>query len=170
MKQSIAPIIILFFLIACGSGQKQDQIIFAPEPIVPNAKLEKVNIAEKFIIKASNNMYLCISPDSTLIANQSDPIKAEVFKKVDLENGKIAIKTSGGKFISDNRNNNSILDAIRNQALGWEAFEIIAADPQGVNIKSSGGKYVCADQGKGNILYANRDKAGAWETFIFEPK
>jgi hypothetical protein len=170
MKRITARILILFLVTACGSGQEQDHIIFAPEPVVPNAKLERMALPEKFIIKASNNMYLSISSDSTLIANQPDPAKAEVFKKVDLENGKVAIKTSGGKFISDNRNSSSKLDAIRDQALGWETFEVIAADPQGVNVKSSGGKYICADQGKGNVLYANRDKAGAWETFILESK
>jgi hypothetical protein len=164
MKTKIsAGIIALLFLMACGSSDS-NQTTFSQEP----SKTEVKN--EKFIIKASNSMYLSMSPDSLLFANQPDPTKAEIFEKVDLGNGKMGLKTAKGKFVSDNRSNESKIDVIRDQASGWEEFEIIALDQSSVNIRSSQGKYLCADQSKNNILIADREKPGAWETFVFEQK
>jgi hypothetical protein len=163
MKTKISvTAIALLFLMACGSDSKKET--------TASSETDKKAMADKFIIKASNSMYLSISSDSLLIANQPDPTKAEVFEKVDLGNGWMGIKTSGGKFLSDNQANESKVDAIRTKASTWEEFEIIALDQLTAVIRTSGGKYICADQSRDNVLFANRDKAGAWETFIFEAK
>jgi hypothetical protein len=161
MKTKIgAAIIALFFLMSCGSSEQKTE----------DQKQSETKQNLKFILRASTFKYVTIGADSILVANQSDPTKAEVFEKVDLENGKSAIRASNGKFVSDNRANQSKIDAFRDQASGWEEFEIIAVDQTKVNIKSSAGKFVSADQSKGDRLVADRDKAGAWETFDLEPK
>lgn len=163
--KKISGAILILFLMACGSNT--NQTTFAPEPAPAVATAGQ---GQKFLLKAANSMYVVIAPDSGLVASQPDPTKAEVFEKIDLGNGKSALKASNGKFVSDNRNKNSKVDAFRDKAQGWEEFEIIALNPTAVNIKTSAGKYVCADLGGGNVLIANRDKAGQWETFFIENK
>jgi hypothetical protein len=163
MKTKIsATVIALFFLMACGSSdQSKTEEEKQPEVAAPSLK---------FKLKASNMMYVAINADSLLVANQSDPTKAEVFERIILENGKVAIKASSGRFISDNRVNNSVVDVIREQALAWEEFELIAIDDVAVNIRSSTGKYVSANYAQGDILMAISDKPSTWETFTLETK
>lgn len=165
MKKILSGAILLLCLIGCSNSNETK---FAQEPGQTN--INTTGQTERFIIKASNNMYLVVSPDSLLVANQPNAANAEVFEKVNLGNGKTALKTSKGKFMSDNRSKNSKVDAIRDKAQSWEMFEIIALDQTKVNIKSSQGKFVCADQSQGNFLIANRNKAGEWETFTLENK
>lgn len=121
-------------------------------------------------LKASNNMYVAINADSLLVADQPDASKAEVFEKVDQGNGKLALKTSKGKFVSDDRGRNNNLVANRVVASEWEQFEIIALGESKVNLKSSTGKMVCADIDMKGVLFANRDQASGWETFILEER
>jgi hypothetical protein len=153
-KISLATLSLLF-IIACNS-----------EGIKQNQELQST----KMILKASNNMYVTINADSTLLANESDAAKAVVLEKVDQGNGKWALKASNGKFISDDRGKNNILFANRAAIGEWEQFEIISTEGSKINLKSSAGKIVSADQGAGNLLLANRDQAGEWETFTVEPK
>jgi len=124
----------------------------------------------KMTLQASNNMYVVINKDSMLVANEPDAAKAEVFEKVKQPNGKWAIKTSKGKFITDERGKGNNIYANRNIAYDWESFEIIRTEPAKINLKASSGKFICADQAVGNILVANRDAAGDWETFTVEKK
>lgn len=120
---------------------------------------------QKFILKSSGGNYVSLMPDKSLAANQPDASKAEVFEKVELGGGQIALKTSGGFFVSDDRSKKSLLIADRKAAQGWEMFMIIGNDLLGLNIRSSAGKFVCADHGDGDKLIANKDKASTWETF-----
>ncbi|HEX8515130.1 MAG TPA: hypothetical protein VF868_02945 [Bacteroidia bacterium] len=149
-------------LSSCGSSERQ-----ADEQ---KDSVSSIHSDSKFIIKASNMMYLTINPDSSLVANQPDPTKAEVFQRVDLGNGKVAIKASTGRFLSNNLSKNSTVDVIREKPSGWEEFEVIALDPISVNIRSFDGKYVSADIGSDGKVTANRDAASTWETFSLEPK
>ncbi len=115
-------------------------------------------------------MYLSMQEDGSFKANQPDPTKAEVFEKVDLGAGKTGLKAANGKFVSDNRAKNSVLEASADHASDWEKFEIMALDQTKINLKTSAGKFVSADLGKGAIINANSDKASDWEAFIMESK
>lgn len=161
MKTKISAAIIgLFFLMACGSSEekKGDQTT------------ETSAQGQKFTLKAANAMYIAIQPDSSLRANQPDPTKAEVFEKVDLENGKSALRISDGRYVTDERGKNSIMDVVYDHAHDWETFEFIALDPTTINIKSTLGKFVSADLGQDGIITANRDNASDWEAFTMEQK
>ena len=126
--------------------------------------------SNKFTLQASNNMYVVINSDSLLVATEPTAAKAEIFEKEKQPNGKWALKTSKGKYICDERNNDA-LHANRSSVGDWEQFEIIRIEPTKINIKSSQGKFVCTDQGTpSNKLIANRDAAGEWESFIIEKK
>jgi hypothetical protein len=160
MKTKIAAVLIsLLFMISCGTEEQPKE----------GAPAENTN-SNKMILKASNNMYVAIGADSTLSANQSDATKAEVFEKVDQGNGKFALKTSAGKFVSDVRSAENKLYANRAAVGEWEQFEIINVEGGKINLKSSAGKMVCGDQGTGGIMVANRDNASDWETFTAETK
>ena len=150
MKTKIFAAVIVLFVMACGSQKKAD--------------------STKMILKASTNMYVVVSSDSTLVANEPDAAKAMVFEKVKLPNGKWNLKTSKGRFIVDDRSSGNKLYANRGTAGEWEEFEIIRTGESKINLKSSAGKVVCADQSMGNVLIANREQMGEWETFTFEPK
>jgi hypothetical protein len=162
MKTKIgAAIIGLLFLMACGSDK----------PKTEEQTQDQTAASTKFALKATNMMYLVIGPDSVLVANQADPTKAEVFEKVDMGNGKCALKAaSNGKFVSSDLGHNYVVDVIRDAASGWETFEIIALDPTTINIKDSNGKFISADLGADSRLSANRDQASTWETFYLEPR
>ncbi|MEO8760249.1 MAG: hypothetical protein ABI388_03890 [Bacteroidia bacterium] len=124
----------------------------------------------KITLQASNNMYVVINKDSALVATEPDAAKAEIFEKVRQPNGKWAIKTSKGKFITDDRNKGNIIRANRDVAYDWELFEIIRTEPLRINLKASSGKFISADRDKESVLIANRDAAGDWETFTIEKK
>lgn len=147
MKFKITTGIFLIFLMACGTVDK----------------------SAKFSLKASNNMYLAIDTNSMLVANQPDSSKAEIFEKTDQGNGKWTLKTSAGKFVTDNRNGPSNLFAILNWAGEWEMFEIISLDETKINIKSSRGKFVYVHSPE-NMLYANSDAVGDFGTFTIKTK
>jgi hypothetical protein len=129
-----------------------------------------LNESKKMTLQASNNMYVVLDKDSALVANEPNASKAEIFERVRLGNGKCALKTSKGKFVSHDRVKENRLFGNRNNAYEWETFEIIRVDPTKINLKSSTGKMVCTDQAKGNVLIADRDYAGDWETFTVEKK
>lgn len=122
----------------------------------------------KIIIKASGNMYVALASDSTLVANQPDSTKAEVFEKIDQKNGKCALKSSAGKFVSDYRTQNNKLAAKGSYIGEWELFEIIKAGEGIANLKSSAGKIICSDPHLGGALFANRNEAKEWETFTIK--
>jgi hypothetical protein len=157
MKNKFSAIVVLLFLMACGSddnsGQTEPQAEAAKEP------------GMKFILKASNGNYVTIAPNFTMIANQPESGSADVFEKIDLGNGKSAIKAPNGKFVSDDRSQNSLLFANRDQNGEWETFEIINLDELSVNLKTSAGAFVSGDRSKGDTLYGNRPEAGEWEKF-----
>jgi hypothetical protein len=157
MKTKICAVAVLFFLIACGSGDQTKQ---SPEKTV---KAE----SSKYIIKASNMQYLAVTSDTTLLANQPNPEKAEVFEKVDLGNGKSALRTLYGKYVSDN---NGLLKVNKNAAGESEMFEIVALDQLSATIKASSGKYVSCNPEPGSVVVVDRDKAGGWEIFTMEQK
>ncbi len=160
MKTKIAAVLIsLLFLISCGTEEQPKE----------GAPAENTN-SNKMILKASNNMYVAISADSTLSANQSDATKAEVFEKVDQGNGKWGLKLSNGKFVCDERMKANVMVVNRDAVGEWEQFEIVTLEGGKINLKSSAGKFVCGDQSVGGRLIANRDQAGEWETFTAEPK
>jgi hypothetical protein len=153
--------IALFFLMACGSSEQKQ------EP----AQTETTAQSNKYIMKASNMMYVTIGSDQVLVANEPNPTKAETFEKMDLGNGKSALRASTGKYVSDDREKDGQLDVFREEAHEWETFEVIALDNTKVNIKSSRGKYVGADYDKlDGKLAASRDEAHDWEAFDLEPK
>ncbi len=147
MKVNICIAVLLLFMMACGPKK-----------------------STKMILKGSNNMYVAINADSVLVANQSDAGKAVVFSKLELENGKYALKTSNGKFISDDRTKNNKLSATKSIPNEWEQFDIIIHPESKINLKTSANKFVCADDANGGLLVANRDKASDWETFTVEER
>jgi len=151
MKTKISSAIILFMLLVTACSEDKSKSL-------------------KMTLQASNNMYIIVNKDSTLTATEPDAAKAEVFEKVKQPNGKWAIKTSKGKFITDERGKGNIINANRNSANDWELFEIVRTEPSKINLKASSGKFICADQAGGNKLTANRDGAGDWETFTIEKK
>ncbi len=124
----------------------------------------------KFILKASNNQYVTISSDNhSLIANASDPSKAEVFELIAARNGN-AIKTAEGKFVCADFSNRTNLIAESNRISDWEYFKIIFVGQSEINLVSSSGMFVCADRILGDSIFANRKEAREWETFKLEPK
>ena len=147
IKTKISIVILTLFMVACHPAKNN-----------------------YMLLKASNNMYIVMGADSVLIANEPDASKAEVFEEVCDENGKAALKTSKGKFVSDDRGRGNLLVANRNAIGEWEQFEILKVSDERVTIKSSANKYVCADMGNKNVLFANRDQAGEWEAFALEKK
>jgi len=161
MKTKIgAAVIALLFLMACGSDQ--------PKQEEQNTTAETQPSGNKFILKAANMMYIAVQPDSTLKASQPDPTKADVFERVDLGDGKTALKTANGRYVTDNRAGSSELRGFCEHASDWEQFEIIALDQAKVNIKASSGKYVSADLGKDGIINASSEHASDWEAFTLE--
>jgi hypothetical protein len=124
----------------------------------------------KFAIKAYNNMYLSITKDSRIRADQPDSAKAEIFEVVLMREGHRAFRTSQGKFFCANHPQGSKVYANSDNAWGWELFEIYSVDGTRVNIKSLNGKFVCADKGNNNLLVADRAEAKDWETFVLEPR
>lgn len=162
MKTKIATLFSLVILMACGSGNQT----------APAEQGTEVKAAiPKFIIKASNNQYLSINPDKSLLtANQPNAALAETFEIIDQGNGKIALRVSTGKYVCADQSKNFNVVADRDYAGAWETFEMIRLDQSKVNFKAFTGKYVCADQGAGGVLMANRDGAADWETFVVEPK
>jgi hypothetical protein len=162
MKTRISTAVIaLLFIMGCGSSEQKTDEQKQPEPPAQ---------IEKFIVKASNMMYVSIASDSSLVASEADPTKATVFERVELDNGKIALKISNGKYVKSDRNKEGKLLANSDNAWEWETFELIAQDETTVSIKVSQGKFVCADRTKENTLIGNRDAAGEWERFIMEKK
>jgi hypothetical protein len=153
MKTKISIVLIsVLFMMACGTSEQQE----APK-----------QESNKMVLKAYNNMYVIIVGDTALIANQPDSTKAEVFEKIDQGNGKWALKTSGGKFITDD---GTKLVANRTEVQAWELFEIIPVEGSQINLKSYTGKIVCVDGGMGARLFSNRDQASTWETLTVEPR
>ncbi|MCE3277841.1 MAG: hypothetical protein K0S44_32 [Bacteroidetes bacterium] len=131
--------------------------------------LGRVDKGEKFIIQAHNKNYLSVTNDHLLVANQTDPLKAEVFEQIDLGNGFSALKTSQGKFVCEDRDaKTGYLYANRDQINEWETFEITYEGFYKVTIKSSLNKYVCGYSPHGDTLTASRDNPGGWETFTFK--
>jgi hypothetical protein len=158
MKTKLSAIIILFFLMACDSGENTSQ----GEKQAEEAKQPEM----KFILKASNNNFVALTADFALVANQTEAGKAEVFEKIDLGGGKCSFKASNGKFITDDRSKNSQMFANRDANGEWETFEVVNLDSSSVNIKTSAGKFVSCDQSKNDIFYADRDQANDWEKFV----
>ncbi|MCE3277834.1 MAG: Fascin domain [Bacteroidetes bacterium] len=156
MKTKIsAAVIALFFLMACGSSEPKQEAAQNVE--------EDVNV--KFILKASNMMFIKMDKDSVLIANEPISTNAQVFEIVDLNNGRCALKVAPGKYVVDDRKKENKLFGNSPNTWDWESFEIIALDQTKVNIKASSGMFVCADQTAGSFLKADRAGAGDWETF-----
>lgn len=160
MKTKISvALLALLFMMSCGSGEQ--------------GKEEKPE-SNKMVLKAYNNMYVVVYGDTAVIADQPDVAKAEVFEKIDQGNGKWAIKTSKGKFLTDEAGKDHFVLAAKNQVEGAnEQFDIVPAvdgDESQFYLKASTGKAISTDLYLGNKLIANRDNASTWETFIVEPK
>jgi hypothetical protein len=155
-KISIA-LISLLFMMACGTSEQ--------------AKEEKPE-SNKMILKAYNNMYVVVCGDTAVAAIQSDAAKAEVFEKIDQGNGKWALKTSTGKFLTDEAGKDHLLLATKTQVGATEQFEIVEANNSDSQIflKANTGKTISTDLYIGNKLIANRDNSSTWETFTVEPK
>lgn len=162
MKKQLFAMAGLLLMMACGSSDKSNQ----PDQQTQAAPAPN----KKFILKAANSKYVAIGSDTTLIANEPIPTKAEVFEKVDMGNGKFALKASNGKFVCDDRTKKDRLYVNRPTAGEWESFEIIAVDQMSVNIKASTGKFVTNDQVNGDAIVADRDSPSSWETFVMEEK
>ncbi|HTA61962.1 MAG TPA: hypothetical protein VK835_05880 [Bacteroidia bacterium] len=156
MKTKISVVFIsLLFLMSCGSSEQ-------PKNETPESN--------KMILKAYNNMYVVVYGDTAVTANQPDAAKAEVFEKIDQGNGKWALKTSSGKFLTDEASKDHFVLATKTQVGATEQFEIINLENSQINIKASTGKAISADLYLGHKLIANRDQASGWETFTAEPK
>jgi hypothetical protein len=124
-----------------------------------------LNELHKFILKADDGKYITLTSDLHLIDDQTDESKAEVFERIDLGNGQIAIKASNGQFVCDERNEKTGLIANRKVPQNWETFRITGNELNRINIKSSAGMYVSVDHSSNNILIANKSQASSWETF-----
>jgi hypothetical protein len=157
-KISIA-FISLLFLMACGSGEQ--------------SKDGETSGSNKMILKAYNNMYVVVYGDTAVTADQPDATKAEVFEKIDQGNGKWALRTSTGKFLTDEAAKDHFVLGSKNQVGDTEQFEIVMADinnPSQIYLKAATGKIISTDLYQRNKLIANRDNASTWETFTAEPK
>ena len=157
-KISIA-LISLLFMMACGTSEQ--------------AKEAEKAESTKIILKAYNNMYVAVYGDTAVAANQSDEAKAEIFEKIDQGNGKWALKTSTGKFLTDEAGKDHLVLATKTQIGATEQFEIVPTDANNdsqIFLKANTGKTISTDLYLGNKLIANRDAASTWETFTVEPK
>jgi hypothetical protein len=125
-----------------------------------------VEPGKKFMLKATDNLYVAINEDGSLGVTQSDSTKAELFEIVDLGNGKVNIKATNGKFLCTDESVEFKVLPNRDSAGPWEAYEIVNMGDSKIYIKAHTGKIVCGDRNKGSVLIANRDVAGEWETFI----
>lgn len=159
MKMRILTPLIILFCMACGSANQTKK------------DAAEIQVSQKIILKAANNNYVTINQENSfLLANQPDSAKAERFEVVDMGNGKSALKSSGGKFVSADLGQKASLIANRDAANEWETFSIIKLDQSKINITNSTGKFVSADLGLGGYFFANREKPGDWETFSIEIK
>lgn len=130
------------------------------------SKSEPVHIKlSKFLLKASNNKYLALAPDSSIIANQTNPEQALTFEKVEIGSGKIALKINNEKFITvDSIQGNKLY--VKTGKIGkQEMFEMSFINNIKLSLKSTNGKFVCADFGKNGELIADKDVASTWEIF-----
>src|ERR1700756_851826 len=109
-KISIA-LISLLFMMACGTAEQPKE----GEQAVDNSKI---------ILKAYNDMYVVLNSDSVLVASEADATKAAVFEKIDQGNGKWALKSAAGRFVSDDRGKQNYLIANRTAVGEWEQFDI----------------------------------------------
>ncbi len=161
MKSRISGIIILLFLISCGSA---DQSTATEDKVVAPVEIPK------FVLKTSDNLYVSMNLANSSLVASADSSKAQVFQLFDLGKGKTALKVVNGKFVSAVQNMEMKLIADRDEANDWETFEIIHIDNAKIQIKTSTGTYVSADQTKGGILIGDRGTASDWETFTMVQK
>ena len=159
-KISIA-LISLLFMMACGTSEE--------------AKEEKPEKPEtnKMRLKAFNNMYFVVIGDTAVVANQSDSAKAEVFERIDQGNGKWALKTSTGKFLTDDAEKKHLVLANKTQVGPAEQFEIVKLEEgegSQINLKAATGKTVCANLYLGYQMIADCDKPSTWEVLTVEYK
>lgn len=117
----------------------------------PNSSLL---IGKRFILKASNNKFLSITKDSVIAANAAEKSGAELFEAIDMGNGKIALKTTQGKFLCADRNKGSQLMANRNSAFEWETFEVKVVNNNSITLKSSNGNFIGFSDNQTNIIGA----------------
>ncbi len=152
----------LLFLVACGSSDKpaEDTATSVAPAVAP----------VKFTLKASNMMYVTMDKDSMLAATEAVPTKALVFEKIDNGNGKISLRLSNGRYITDKRSDGfDNLIAVNSWAAEWEFFETISLNDNKINLKSSQGKFVYV-AGVENRLYANANDASDVAVFSMEIK
>ncbi|MBL7883344.1 MAG: hypothetical protein JNL69_04710 [Bacteroidia bacterium] len=155
MKIRILLFLSSLFFIACNFCDEENKETAPPVENTP-----------KYIIKAANMQFISIGSDSILIANQSDPSKAEEFELIDVGNGKSGFISSTERLVSANFTNNDMVDVIRTKVGDWEQFEIIYLDSTRVNIKACNGKFLSADLASEQVkIIANRDVASLWEVF-----
>ena len=77
----------------------------------------------------------------------------------------INIKASNNKYLSSERNESNYILANRNEASGWEVFNMILLDNNNIAIKSDDGKYVSARLDNGAVLAHVADEIKPWEIF-----
>ena len=162
MKTKInIAVISLLFMMACGtSDQAKEESEEKPE-------------TNKMRLKAFNNMYFVVMGDTAVIANQPDSVKAEIFERIDQGNGKWALKTSTGKFLTDDAEKKHLVLASKTQVGTTEQFEIVKlerGEGSQINLKAASGKTVCANVYIGYQMIADCEKPSTWEVLTVEYK
>jgi hypothetical protein len=129
----------------------------------------KTDRPKKVLLKAFKDQYVSIdNTDSRLVAESTSVASAETFEIVYLNNNKVALKSSSGKYayVSDTEEHKLIAGS--NDIGSSVIFELLDLENNQIALKADNGLYVSAKNGGGSTLIANSDKRGDWETFTLE--
>jgi hypothetical protein len=107
---------------------------------------------------------LLIYPDyeKAVIDNDQDSKLAIISSKL------IMLKASNAKFVSVDLENNGLLFANKDKALGLETFNLIQINDGSFGLLSFDNKYVSAEVENKNEIIAVRTKMNEWESFSLE--
>ena len=111
---------------------------------------------------AINDLFLDLNAQDQLIFNSGD-FSSESLKLERLEDGKVALKASNGKYVSS-ENGSKPMTANRTKIGRWERFEMEELANGDVAFKANNGKYISSERGS-KPATANRSNIGTWERF-----
>lgn len=140
----------------------------------PEEPKEESRLSGSVALMAWNMMYVAAdlnAPADTavLVSDRSAIGPWETFTVVELDSGRIALKTSNDRYVTADRERGGLLLANRTEVGAWERFEVVNVTPDLVALRNSNGYFVSADLNKGGILVADRLEAGKWERFAPVP-
>ncbi|MFC4586970.1 fibronectin type III domain-containing protein, partial [Sphaerisporangium corydalis] len=115
----------------------------------------------------ANERFVTAANGTALIANGTSAGNAQLFDRVDLGNGNIALRARvNNMYVCADGAGAQPLIANRATAGAWETFQLITNPNGTVSLRAQvNSRYVCADGAGAQPLIANRTAIGPWEQF-----